>query len=116
MVDRRVEDAGGEAKTFPVGVFLPDVFGVPGKAEFSVGTARPLVGEGGGVDVAFCCAFSKLESRTFWISERAAGAWSRNNFVSSRILDTDISSVRGVINSSEAVCSKMSPNRVVDGD
>ena len=57
MVESSVDEGGGEAKTFPVGVFLPEVFGVPraapGKTVASEDAESPLVGEGGGVEVAF---------------------------------------------------------------
>ena len=43
---------------FPVGVFLPEVLGVPNappiNAPPSDDDERPLVGDGGGVDVALC--------------------------------------------------------------
>ena len=42
----------------PVGVFLPEVLGVPRapptKAPLSPDEASPFVGDGGGVEVAFC--------------------------------------------------------------
>ena len=43
-----------DAKTFDVGVFLPEVLGVaPAEGKEVPSVAKPFVGEGGGVEVAF---------------------------------------------------------------
>jgi hypothetical protein len=54
MEERRAPDGGGEENRFPgVGVFRPEVVGVPKRPPFSNPDASPLVGDGGGVEVDF---------------------------------------------------------------
>ena len=55
MVERSADEGGGEAKMLAAGRLRPEVSGVDGrppKALVSLVDANPLVGEGGGVDVA----------------------------------------------------------------